>query len=535
MESGGGTNSPAFSRSSTVNVIQETEEKDQFKWLEIDDADDPQRWPQSRKLKVMMATIGFCILVSGASSSFAVGLNSMVSDLGTTEQLGTTALATFVVGFAVAPIFFAGASEELGRNWMYGITFVIYTVMFLPIGLCSSINGIIISRLIQGLAASSGSTMVAGTISDLYASHERGIYMSVFAVSTMFSTGVTPMVYSFVPMRTSLTIGGSNGQGGWRWVQLIQCLATAAWGIVMIFFVKETRLNVIMKKKARKMRKLTGDQTIRAHAEVYKPTKKELLHDSLLRPLTYLVQEPIVIGFSAFIGYAWAIFYSFIASITHVFMTLYSDNYGMNQGTVGFVYASIAIGSIFGFLFNYFFQEKFFFEKFKYSRPVECRLGGAMASGLIFPIGAFIYAFTLYSHVHWIAPCIGLTIILMGMFSIYLSSMSYLADCYQSNASSALAAIALVRNLTGAIVILVIKQWYDGMGFVYAGLLISLLAVLFASVPIVLFFFGKRLRLRSKFAQEIARRQEEDRLVLKNKELDGPDLEIDRRTSLQQV
>lgn len=113
--------------------------------------------------------------------------------------------------------------------------------------------------------------------------------------------------------------------------------------------------------------------------------------------------------------------------------------------------------------------------------------------------------------------------------------MSYLADCYQANASSALAAIALVRNLTGAIVILVIKQWYDGMGFVYAGLLISLLAVLFASVPIVLFFFGKRLRLRSKFAQEIARRQEEERLVLKNKELDGPNLEIDRRTSLQNV
>lgn len=392
---------------------------------------------------------------------------------------------------------------------------------------------------------------ITGTISDLYASHERGIYMSFFALSTMFSefdwvktyfeahlstgTGLTPIVYSFVPLKTSLSVAGSSGQGGWRWIQLIQCIATACYGIIMVFFLKETRINVIMKKKAIRLRKETGDMTIKAHAEVFKPTKKELLHQSLFRPMQYLTQEPIVIAFSFFIGYAWAIFYSFIASITHVFLTLYEDNYSMNQGTVGYVYASIVVGSVFGFLFNYYFQEKFFFRRFNKTRPVEARLGGAMASGIIFPIGAFVYAFTLYPHVHPAGPCVGLTIILTGMFSIYLSSMSYLADCYQANASSALAAIALIRNLTGGVVILVIRQWYDGMGFVWAGLLISLLAVVFATVPIALFFFGKRLRLKSKFAQEIAKMQEDERLAMKQEQLNDNHIEIDRRASIQQV
>ncbi|TIB38069.1 hypothetical protein E3P86_01866 [Wallemia ichthyophaga] len=527
--------SRSLSRCSTVHDSTPPEQKSVSNWVEIDDNDDPQRWPQSEKLKVMIATIGFCILVSGASSSFAVGVSSMVDDLHTSTELGSTALAIFVIGFAIAPMFFAGASEELGRTPMYAITFTIYGAMFLPIGLCSSITGIIISRFIQGLAGSSGSTMVAGTISDLYGSHERGIYMSFFALSTMSSTGITPMVYSFVPLKTSLSVAGSSGKGGWRWIQIIQCIVTACYGIVMVLFLKETRINVIMKKKARRMRKETGDTTIKAHAEVFKPTKKELLQQSLFRPMQYLTQEPIVIAFSFFIGYAWAIFYSFIASITHVFLTLYEDNYGMNQGTVGYVYASIVVGSVFGFLFNYFFQEKFFFQRFNKSRPVEARLGGAMASGIIFPIGAFIYAFTLYPHVHPAGPCVGLTVILTGMFSIYLSSMSYLADCYQANASSALAAIALIRNLTGGVVILVIRQWYDGMGFVWAGLLISLLAVVFATVPIALFFFGKQLRMRSKFAQEIAKMLEDERLAVKQEQFSENPVEIDRRTSMQQV
>lgn len=168
--------SRSLSRSSTVNNPAPVDSKEESNWVEIDDNDDPQRWPQSRKVKVMIATVGFCILVSGASSSFAVGLNSMVEDLNTSTELGSTALAIFVIGerlsffitkliiagFAIAPMFFAGASEELGRTPMYAITFTIYCTMFLPIGLCSSIEGIIISRFIQGLAGSSGSTMVAG-------------------------------------------------------------------------------------------------------------------------------------------------------------------------------------------------------------------------------------------------------------------------------------------------------------------------------------------------------------------------------------
>ena len=218
----------------------------------------------------------------------------MAEDLGTSYELASVAMALFVVGFAIGPMLFAGLSEELGRNFMYLITVIVYLLMFLPIALSKNIIGVIFGRLIQGLAASSGSTMVSGSIADLYEVHERGYYMSLFTFSTMFSTGIAPVCYSYVPQRLN-----------WRWIQLIQLIVTFGWSLVMLLLIKETRITAIMKSKAKRLRKETGDMTLRAHCEVYKPQTKEMIQTSLARPLLMLVTEPIVASFSAFIGFAW--------------------------------------------------------------------------------------------------------------------------------------------------------------------------------------------------------------------------------------
>ena len=62
----------------------------------------------------------------------------------------------------------------------------------------------------------------------------------------------------------------------------------------------------------------------------------------------------------------------------------------------------------------------------------EARLYAAMGAGITFVIGSLIYAWTSYSFVHWIAPCIGVTIIIASIFTIYLSVFNYLADCEHS-------------------------------------------------------------------------------------------------------
>jgi hypothetical protein len=68
-----------------------------------------------------------------------------------------------------------------------------------------------------------------------------------------------------------------------------------------------------------------------------------------------------------------------------------------------------------------------------------------MVAGVLFPVSMFIYAWTAFPYVHWIAPTIGITvriifipntttltgdlkIFMTAAFTIYLAAFSYLAD-----------------------------------------------------------------------------------------------------------
>jgi hypothetical protein len=44
-------------------------------------------------------------------------------------------------------------------------------------------------------------------------------------------------------------------------------------------------------------------------------------------------------------------------------------------------------------------------------RGPEARLYTAMVGGILLPVGSWIYAWTSFSYVHWIFPCIGISIL----------------------------------------------------------------------------------------------------------------------------
>ena len=74
-------------------------------------------------------------------------------------------------------------------------------------------------------------------------------------------------------------------------------------------------------------------------------------------------------------------------------------------------------------------QEHLYRKHFPKHGP-EARLYWAMGAGVLFPVGIFLYAWTAYESVHWIAMVIGLTIFMWATFMIYLGSFTYLADWY---------------------------------------------------------------------------------------------------------
>lgn len=125
---------------------------------------------------------------------------------------------------------------------------------------------------------------------------------------------------------------------------------------------------------------------------------------------------------------------------------VFTSDYGFSIGQVGLVFFSICVGGILGYFTNL-YQERLY-QKNVAKRGPEARLYAAMIGGIAFPIGCFIFAFAS-GRGHWIGPVVGLVLMFLGVFTIYLATFNYLADCYTIYASSALSGQSLCRNLFG--------------------------------------------------------------------------------------
>lgn len=326
--------------------------------------------------------------------------------------------------------------------------------------------------------------MVGGTIADIWSPADRGLPMAWFSIAAIFSLGLSPVMAGWVEMNPKLE---------WKWIQWIQMIFAVVFAFLVMFFLTETRSTIVLQKIVKDMRKKTGDNRYRARVE--KPKIGRLIWISCTRPLRLLVTEPVVTSFSLWIGFCWGVLFCLVESISGVFRALH----GFNVGQTGTVFITISIGSVLGFLTSI-YQERLY-RKYYPSRGIEARLLTPCIAAFLLPIGMFIYAWSSFSSVHWISLCIGITIYMWGTFIVYLGVFTYLADCYGPYASSALAGQSLARNILGTVFPLFTQQMYRNLTYKWANTLFGFIALLMLPIPFVLFYYGPRIRMMSKFSR----------------------------------
>lgn len=140
-------------------------------------------------------------------------------------------------------------------------------------------------------------------------------------------------------------------------------------------------------------------------------------------------------------------------------------------------FLGLGAGNIIALLATFFWKARLI--KLSISRGTpptpEDRLEPAMAGCLLAPIGLFIFAFTSYPHIHWIASIIGSCIFGIGLVFNFLAIFNYTATYWRPVAASALAANALIRCSFAAAFPLFGVQMADRLGSAgAAGLLAGL-------------------------------------------------------------
>ncbi|KAJ7223281.1 MFS general substrate transporter [Mycena pura] len=441
--------------------------------FEPGDSRNPATWSLRRKWLVTFVASYFTALTGATASAYSMGFPSMMRELRCTEEQAALGISTFCLGFALVPLLTSAFSEEFGRRPLYVAT-------------ANNIQTVIAARFICGAFGSTGATMVGGTVADVWPAAERGLPMAIYSLFAVAGTGTGPIVAGWIEMSL-----------GWRWIQWFHTIAGGICIVLTVAVLMETRTGIMLTRKAKALRAKTGDTRYRARAEEARGPLRSLLWVSATRPLLLLLTEPTVIVFSLWIAFAWGIMYSMFESILPVFEGLY----GFNQGQAGLTFAGMTVGAFLGFATNL-HQESLYRKHFP-TRGPEARLFAACGAALLFPAGMFIYAWGARATTPWIVPVLGVTLFMWATFIMYLAVFTYLADCYGTYASSALAGQSLLRNLMGTAFPLFTPPMYARLGIHWASTLFGCVALAMVPIPYVLLFLGPKIRARSRFASTV--------------------------------
>ncbi|KAF8159891.1 major facilitator superfamily domain-containing protein, partial [Crassisporium funariophilum] len=457
------------------------------------DKRNPINFSKTKKWTITVVTSFFTLLkpkylpTAASPTSFSMGTPSMIRDLNCTPFQATLGLSLYCLGFGVLPLVTSAFSEEFGRQPLYYVSVFGFLSMHLVAALSPNIQLTVLSRFLQGAFGSTGATMVAGTVADIWAPHERGLPMAFFSLLAFAGNGLGALAGGWIEENVKLQ---------WRWIQWIHLIIGVTFFIILLLVIEETRLTVIIYNHARHLRKSTGDQRYQPLRTGQAQTLREMIAVSCTRPILLLFTEPVVFSVSVWIGFAWGVYYCMIESIPGVFRTLH----GFNQGQIGTVYTTMTLGSILGFITNM-YQEKLY-QKNVNARGPQARLYLACVAGTLFPLSMFMFAWSSKKAVPWAVLVVALTIFVWAIFTIYLAVFTYLADCYGIYASSALAGQSLLRNIMGAAFPLFSERMFGALGYTWANTMFACAALVMTPIPFVMYYYGPRILKRSKFVHQ---------------------------------
>jgi DHA1 family multidrug resistance protein-like MFS transporter len=270
--------------------------------------------------------------------------------------------------------------------------------------------------------------------------------------------------------------------------------------LALFFFLPETSSANILLRRAQRLRKLTGIQNLKSQSEIdqAKMTPSDVAIEALWRPFQLMLLDPSIAFTAVYTAIIYGIFYSFFEA----FPLVYNEMYGFNLGELGLTFLSVTIGVVISIAWYWWYIYYVVEPDIKLNGlgAPERRLIPALFVTFLVPIGLFIFGWTARSDVHWIASCVGIVITTIGIFLIIQCIFLYLPLVYPQYAASLFAGNDFSRSALAAGAIHFSYPLFHNLG-VDKG--ISLLGGLTVGCSIgvyVLFFFGEKLRAKSRFA-----------------------------------
>ncbi|KAK6373569.1 hypothetical protein LTS17_008061 [Exophiala oligosperma] len=196
------------------------------------DPDDPLNWSRGRKL---LSTISMCVFITttGLAASCVYSIIVPISrDTGLSINDLNAGTGYQYLAFGWGCLLWQPAAQTFGKRPIYLISLLMSIAITVSVPYVRTPGTWMALKILQGFVGAPIESLGEISISDVYFSHQRGTYMSIYAL-TLYTAGFLASVFA----------GFINDGMGWEWVQY-WCTIWLGMGFVFcFFFMEETNYN----------------------------------------------------------------------------------------------------------------------------------------------------------------------------------------------------------------------------------------------------------------------------------------------------
>jgi multidrug resistance protein len=460
-------------------------------WEGDDDPENPQNL--NKYYKVYLTVFGaIMVLNSTFTSSAPNGITkSQIAYFGFDEEVAILTISLWVAGYCLGPLIWGPLSERLGRRPVFLVSVFMYTIWNIGCALSQNTAQILVFRFLGGTFGSAPLTNSGGIIADVWGPKARGIAMSLFGVAPFAGPALGPIVSG------AIQVTGTN----WRWVYWVCALFSGTCFVICLFTVRETYAPAILQKKAKRIRKETGNENYKSGLDLTPLVMKSLLHDTLLFPFILLAKEPILLAIGLYLSFVYGIIYLLFGAYPIIF----EEIHGFNALVGGLMFLPLFLGGILGVLvYILVFNPPYVRLIDEYARekkgrvPPEERLKVVCLAAPCLVISFFWMGWTSFDSISFWSPMLAGGLLGFSVLNVFVGLFNYIVDAYLPLAASALAGNTVMRSAAGAGFPLFTTQMFDTLTVKWACTLLGGLALLMMPIPFVLVKYGPKIRAMSK-------------------------------------
>ncbi|KAK9464987.1 major facilitator superfamily domain-containing protein [Lipomyces arxii] len=467
-------------------------------WYGPDDPENPHNWSLKKKLFVIFEISWLTVAVYAGSAMYTPGAPEIARDLHVSEVAALLPLSGYVMAYGIGPMILAPMSEMpmVGRNWVYMPFLFLFVILQIPTALVSNFGGFLILRIITGFVSSSPLSNGGASIGDVVHFSALPYALGGWSVAAVAGPVLGPLLGSvFAQIKN------------WRWTFWFLCWLSGSTFVLLLFFFPETAHATILERRARRFRKMTGNNkyTTKAMLEFENFTATEFAYESLVRPFLITFTEFGVLFLNVYTALIYAVMYSWFEAFPIVFLELYHFNLiEMGVSYVGLLIGVCIACCIFCTVW-----------KFKVapalSRGVDPEkiFYVALCAAPILPAGLMLFGWSATASIHWVVPIIGSGVFLVGGFHIFQCVFNYLGMSYPRYLASVFAGNDMLRSVFAASFPLFARAMFvnlDGPGHnkkfpvAFGATLLAGISACMIVIPVFILLLGRRLRATSKYA-----------------------------------